>query len=691
MSSEFYDNIQKSISSLSSKKQCENFSEKCDTWDNKNYIIRCPNCSNIALLNMDIKENYFCVKCENQHKNEYKSFNEFRENISKNFNNILCHECQTNFDKNNIFRCNICFLFLCKNCLQNHKESINHNNSIELSKIDTFCYKHNMENKYYKNKEGLHICENCYKEDINNNYILSNLNYLEIKKFFPKKKFIKIQMSKINDMIKKYQSLIKLINKWKNELDENIKILNDSLKNFYLLKKNVLENLNDENNYEYYKNNLNVIINYEMLIQKNDLDKFINSSNNYINLNYKNNLINFVDKGKIFLEIINNFNNINIKVNYTEIKKDIINKNQQIFGKEEIINFNNKVMSKYEFKTQINSFILINKYKNIIIGTDSGEIQIYEFVKTEKNDIFDLQKKLRIDEFENGIKFMIEIDENIFASLDKENNIKIIQLNNDISKYSIIQTIKINEINNKINSIIFLPILSYCKNSHYFCAGDDKNIKIWKSNKKPKNLELLIKNYQDIIQNNCINNEDNLIKDDNNELLSFELIKDIQINTLAHSLIEVDENYIASACINSQTIKFFDVNNDFNLIKEIDKIEASDGNYIMTLSNDRNILIVGCKKGFCLISVDNFQIVFKNDFNFKVLSLDIFDNNIIVCSFYNSEKNTKSIRLYKLSASTFDLRKLTSHYKNIDNEIWNLKSFDKKILFVINSDLYVLY
>ena len=176
--SEFYDYTQISASSISSNKQYKSVSRINNSWDNKNYIIRCPNCSNIALLNMDEKENIFCVTCEYHHKNEYKSFITFIENISKNFNNILCYKCKKNLDKNNIFRCNICFLFLCKNCLQEHKENNKHNNSIELSKIDTFCYKHYMENKYYNNKGGFHICEKCYKKDIEENYILNNHNYL---------------------------------------------------------------------------------------------------------------------------------------------------------------------------------------------------------------------------------------------------------------------------------------------------------------------------------------------------------------------------------------------------------------------------------------------------------------------------------------------------------------------------------
>ena len=35
--------------------------------------------------------------------------------------------------------------------------------------------------------------------------------------------------------------------------------------------------------------------------------------------------------------------------------------------------------------------------------------------------------------------------------------------------------------------MISLPILSSNANRHYFCAGDDENIMIWKSNKQPKN------------------------------------------------------------------------------------------------------------------------------------------------------------------------------------------------------------
>ena len=49
------------------------FSE-IDKIDCKNYPIRCSDCLNIALLNVDFKRRCFSTICGNNHKKEYSSF-----------------------------------------------------------------------------------------------------------------------------------------------------------------------------------------------------------------------------------------------------------------------------------------------------------------------------------------------------------------------------------------------------------------------------------------------------------------------------------------------------------------------------------------------------------------------------------------------------------------------------------------
>ena len=56
--------------------------------------------------------------------------------------------------------------------------------------------------------------------------------------------------------------------------------------------------------------------------------------------------------------------------------------------------------------------------------------------------------------------------------------------------YTVIQTLNLKDDSQSIYTMINLPVLSYKKNRHYFCTGDENHILIWKSNKKPKNINI---------------------------------------------------------------------------------------------------------------------------------------------------------------------------------------------------------
>ena len=124
-----------SVSFLSSNNEEDtNFNTDVEKINNKNYPIRCSNCSNIAILNADFKKNYFCTICDNKHKNEYNSFNSFINEACKNLDNILCNECKK-LNDGSLFRCNICNLFICNECKSTHNEKYDHKDFIEMNKI----------------------------------------------------------------------------------------------------------------------------------------------------------------------------------------------------------------------------------------------------------------------------------------------------------------------------------------------------------------------------------------------------------------------------------------------------------------------------------------------------------------------------------------------------------------------------
>ena len=140
---------------------------------------------------------------------------------------------------------------------------------------------------------------------------------------------------------------------------------------------------------------------------------------------------------------------------------------------------------KLPLKSEAKCFSSLNKEKNIVLGLANGAIEIYEFAKQDS-----FKYRLTIREFNKEIKFINEIDENIFAATDGKTCIKIFEYKSENNKndYNLIQTIDLNSEN--IYSMISLPILSSNANRHYFCAGDEENILIWKSNRQPKNIQI---------------------------------------------------------------------------------------------------------------------------------------------------------------------------------------------------------
>ena len=309
-------------------------------------------------------------------------------------------------------------------------------------------------------------------------------------------------------------------------------------------------------------------------------------------------------------------------------------------------------------------------------------------------------KRLDIKEFKEPIKFICQIDNNIIAISDKISNIKIIKLNESMVNYSIIQEIKPNR-EKSIYSMIYLPILSFHNNRHHFCMANDYYIFFYKSNKLPNNLMIYKDEYHGSIQDiskeqptSIIQGLNNISKEynqnnnnSNNKPVKFDLIETIQLNTLANSLVEINEKYIAAVCTNSNSIKFFDVNNKFEEKISINDINTCGGSYIMNLVDNGNILIVGTTKGFCLISTKTLEILKKFNKNMKIISLGvIYDNTIICCAII--EGNEKKILQVKYLPEKSDIKINDSNNKEKD-EVWDLKCFGNNIYFISNTDLII--
>ena len=580
---------------------------KADDPNDNNYPIRCSKCYEIAILkSADFRNNIFVTECYNSHIISYDSYDSFIENIRKNLDNILCHNCQKpNEKENEFFRCNDCFLFLCNECKSNHEKEDNHSSFVKLNTMDSIF---NLKKK------------------------MPDLNDIE-----EECSMIEKNIGKIQNIEKNFDLLLKEFVNFKNHFIQ-------TLSNYCLTQKKIMDYL--KNNYNKNKDNCNyqAFTNYEIFHNNNDsVNKYIES----INYNFN---ISFVEKGeiesnsKIFIKIIDNFKS---KKNHFSIKKD-----------EFIKKINEMEKLTLDDSQEVTSFTSFNNGKNIIFGLKKGTIKIYEY-KTNLSDIVSINLRFEIEEFKNEIKHLCDLDKNLFAASDEKNNIKIFEYKNNNQNFILIQNLESNSFNGKIYSMINLPTLSQRNNKNYFCISDNENISIY-SKDKP------------------LQNKDN----------KFFIIKNIAINKQIYCMIEADGNYIVAACSQTKSIKFFDINDEFEEKSEIKDIRAMAGNNTMTIIPNKKMLIVACENGFNIISMQNLKKYRFVHCKYKVLSLDMIGDEQVICCTKNESKDKNEIKLkhYKINEDDFTFAKIAE--RNIDDgqEIWKLKAINKKIFYLKSSN-----
>ena len=157
--------------------------------------------------------------------------------------------------------------------------------------------------------------------------------------------------------------------------------------------------------------------------------------------------------------------------------------------------------------------------------------------------------------------------------------------------------------------------------------------------------------------------------------------KDIKLNTLVHCLIESNNKYLIAACPNDNSIKFFDKTNDFIQDANIDDINMTRGSNILTLIPNKNLLVVACYDGIKIISIKKKKII-KSYNEYSILSLDMFNDNTIICCC--SKENKNIINQYEINQSNFELKKISQRRTNNNDEIWKLQKINKKIYFLDN-------
>ena len=625
--------------------------------DNENYPHVCPKCYSIPIIDIDFQNNKYNIICDNGHFYNFDSFNSFEINTTKNLNNLLCHNCKIDSNyRQNFYRCNNCFLYFCNDCKLSHEKEKLHSNFFELKEI--------------------------------NNYSANNHNYLA-------KNISEFEVESLKEKMKKYEYFKKLL---KIQFDQLLIKIDNYLQifdNFFSIYNEII-NYSKNNKYIYQKNfncylNLELFYNNEIII-----NKYLNNVYNEVNINNLKieNTLDFIkllfdfDKEKIFSidyrkkkEEILQKNNSNEKPNLEEkIKKrkqkqiiDELKKMKILFNLEinKEINTENNYENDSEKSYEIKCFSPLNSGKNIVFGKMNGEIKIFEIPENQEKyfdkEIFKL--KLQFKVFESEIKYICELDEDLMAISDGKYTIKIIKLEDNISKYSIIQTIYLEKYNIEyLYSMIYLPIFSTLNKNHYFSIASDKHLFIFKSNKQPKKI-INLKNFGSEI---------------NDESLTFTLYKDINLNTLIHCLIEAYGKYLIAACPNKNCLKFFDLRKEFKEVSEIYHLEITNGSNTLALTPKNNLLIVACKNGFSYISIDRRAIYKTIHCIYSVFCLEIFNENSFICCC--SDKRGKKIKQIKIN----EIQKCSEIPIKNNEEIWKLQKINDKIFF-LNSHNSVNY
>ena len=676
-----------SISRASYKEQYNNIinTRQLDDITFKDFPLRCPECWNICRFYADFNKDYFESLCDNHHKNEYASFDSFLEKCFRDLSSILCNICKKSVDDySKMNRCNICNLFICSECLIKHKQEKNHLDYIELNKIDNYCPKHKEPFKYYDFENKSNICEKCYinkKEDIN--------KIKETSKIANYQKTINDFINKVNENIKILKTLLNLTNEWLKNLINKFDSLYNYINDYLLLQQKIVKFLNIENNIQKYQNNYNVYYNYE-ITNNDNIDKFIKHLNNKLNNNYKKD-DDIQNMTKFFLDLIQ-IKDLNIeKKNNLKTVQGLTLYSESLKKKNNLNKIENMDKKKYEFDINVKVKCLSSFDENkLIIGLSSSEINILEEKKGNDSEKY-LELVKSIKEFKNEVNNICELDKDMFIASDIENNVKIFQVEPNMKNYKIIQDLKLKENIGNIHTIIKLPIFSYYKNKHYFCIGGDNNILIYKSNKMPKNLKPPAINYHDKPEQFSIVQPEFKLGDDNskNEALTFIIDKDIESNSIASCLVEVNEAYLFAGFSKDKNIKAFGMHNEFKEVINYPEIALCEGNCTISVSKDRTKIIAGCIGSICIINIDNLKKINKLVLNQNILCLDIYENDCFFCA--SLKRQDIFVKQYKLNENYKKTSKISESRIYSAQNIIFIKVIKNKIFYLDDSNFIHYY
>ena len=234
--------------------------------------------------------------CKNGHKIDNLSLKEFEKSQYIDLSKIKCGKCNENKGKSfehKFFKCLDCDVNLCILCSNNHDKE---HNVIEYDKIYYICPEHNDRYTSYCNDCKKNICISC--EDDHQEHDRT---------YFGK---IKTNKKELQKKLKKKKGYL---DKFKENFNEIIKMLNEVKENmelYYKTKKDIVDNYDNRERY------------YELLINLKEISNIDDIINDIDQINNKKDMLN---KFKSILNIYNNMQPFHLNRTYTLNTSELIN------------------------------------------------------------------------------------------------------------------------------------------------------------------------------------------------------------------------------------------------------------------------------------------------------------------------------------------------------------------------------
>jgi len=212
--------------------------------DNTKYIVKCPECSEIAGFKIDFEKFLISVECKKGHNKVNIPYDEFKLKYIKPSQVYWCNcnKCFKLLNNENInYKCKICNKLFCPNCINNHKKETKHSSAIKFYQDYQLCQKHNKKYSFFCEDCKISLCDKC-KNDHKKHSIKSILDIIPNKE---KENSIKEYFEEFNKKIDEIESILL---DYKNEINERYRKING----FLLFMKNINENLLNNFNYNCY-------------------------------------------------------------------------------------------------------------------------------------------------------------------------------------------------------------------------------------------------------------------------------------------------------------------------------------------------------------------------------------------------------------------------------------------------------